>query len=153
MKKGFHRAMGVFALLIISSFFFSTIVVEMTGTAEQIATVKRFIVYGLVLLIPAMGMTARSGLSMAKNRVNAHIAKKMHRMRLIGMNGLLVLVPCALILNYFAANHEFGPLFVTIQMFELIAGAVNISLMCLMIRDGLRSSRGNFVGERGDVMP
>ena len=54
--------------------------------------------------------------------------------------GLLVLVPCALVLNRWAAAGAFDAMFYAVQALELVAGAVNLTLMGLNIRDGLRIS-------------
>ena len=61
-------------------------------------------------------------------------------MPLIAANGLLVLVPCAIVLNRWAAAGAFDVMFYTVQALELLAGAVNLTLMGLNIRDGLTMS-------------
>ena len=59
-------------------------------------------------------------------------------MPLIAANGLLVLVPCALVLNSWASIGNFDSAFYIVQVIELLAGATNLSLMGLNVRDGLR---------------
>jgi hypothetical protein len=63
---------------------------------------------------------------------------KKKRMPLIAANGLLVLLPCALLLNHWAAAGSFGAAFYAVQALELAAGALNLTLMGLNMRDGLR---------------
>jgi hypothetical protein len=59
-------------------------------------------------------------------------------MPFIAGNGLLVLVPCAIVLNRWAAVGSFDAAFCVVQAIELIAGAANLTLMGLNARDGLR---------------
>jgi hypothetical protein len=59
-------------------------------------------------------------------------------MPFIAGNGLLILIPAALFLDRLASRGEFGALFYAVQTLELIAGAVNLTLMSLNARDGLR---------------
>ena len=68
------------------------------------------------------------------------IATKKKRMPFIAANGILVLIPCAIVLNRWAANGEFAAMFYAIQALELLAGATNMVLMGLNVRDGLRMS-------------
>jgi hypothetical protein len=60
------------------------------------------------------------------------------RMRFIAANGLLVLVPCAIVLNQWAAAGSLDTTFYVVQAIELVAGASNLALMGLNARDGLR---------------
>ena len=66
------------------------------------------------------------------------IATKLRRMPLIATNGLLVLIPSALFLASKARAAEFDSVFHSVQALELAAGAANISLLGLKMRDGLR---------------
>ena len=61
----------------------------------------------------------------------------MKRMRFIAINGIGILIPCAILLNNWAASGRFDTPFYAVQGVELLAGAVNIGLMGLNIRDGL----------------
>jgi hypothetical protein len=56
----------------------------------------------------------------------------------IGPNGVLVLIPCAFYLANLAAKGQFTTTFYAVQVIELLAGLVNLTLMGLNIRDGLR---------------
>ena len=53
-------------------------------------------------------------------------------------DSLLILVPAAWFLAGKAAAGEFDSTFFTVQVIELIAGAANLAMMGLNIRDGLR---------------
>ncbi len=67
------------------------------------------------------------------------LAKK-RRMMVIGPNGLLILLPAAFYLNSLASQGLFGFSFYAVQTIELAAGAVNLTLMRLNMRDGLRAT-------------
>jgi len=53
-----------------------------------------------------------------------------------------VLVPCAIFLNRWAAASTFDTTFYVVQAIELLAGATNLVLMGLNVRDGLRMAGG-----------
>ncbi len=59
-------------------------------------------------------------------------------MPVIAANGVLVLVPAALFLAAKARAGEFDAGFYAVQAVELAAGAVNIALLGLNMRDGMR---------------
>lgn len=59
-------------------------------------------------------------------------------MPFIAADGLLILVPAALFLAWKARNGEFDGVFHAAQGLELLAGATNISLLGLNMRDGLK---------------
>jgi hypothetical protein len=61
-------------------------------------------------------------------------------MPLIAANGLLVLIPSALFLASKASAGEFDTAFYAVQAIELAAGAANIMLLGLNMRDGLKMS-------------
>jgi ferredoxin-NADP reductase len=62
-------------------------------------------------------------------------------MPLIAANGILVLIPSALFLASKARAAEFDMAFYAVQAIELVAGAANITLLGLSMRDGLRLTR------------
>lgn len=137
MTPRIHPLAGAVALGLIALFWLSTVIAEASGSLAAIVAVKR----GVVLLLPALviaviatGVTGRRG---ASGRAPA----KRRRMMVIAANGVLVLVPCALALYYLAAGGRFDTVFVAIQAMELAAGAVNITLMRLNFRDGMRLRR------------
>lgn len=55
----------------------------------------------------------------------------------IAGNGLLILLPAALLLEHWAAAGRFDGMFYTVQAVELLAGAINLTLIGLNIRDGV----------------
>lgn len=77
---------------------------------------------------------------MSRKRQGRLVALKNKRMPFIAANGLLVLMPCAIVLNQWASAGIFDTRFYFVQLIELIAGATNLALMGLNMRDGLRLS-------------
>ncbi|KZN37985.1 hypothetical protein N480_14675 [Pseudoalteromonas luteoviolacea S2607] len=141
-KKIAHKVAGGIALMTLLVFLSATLYSELIGNYALIAKVKSSILSpGLFILIPCLIVTAGSGFNMAKGSKNKKIKAKAKRMPFIGLNGLLVLVPCALYLNYLAQSSLFGFEFYLVQSVEVVAGLVNISLISLNIRDGLRLSK------------
>jgi hypothetical protein len=139
MPKRAHLVAGVLAPLCIAIFFLSTILVEVFGSSEAVARLKSLIVMpGLWILIPAVAAAGGSGLRLSKSRRGRLADAKRKRMPLIAANGLLVLVPCALLLNRWAATGAFDTAFYVVQAIELLAGATALALMGLNVRDGLR---------------
>jgi hypothetical protein len=59
-------------------------------------------------------------------------------MPIIAANDILVLIPSALFLASKARAAEFDASFYAVQALELVAGAANIALLGLNLRDGLR---------------
>lgn len=141
MKKILHRLAGTLALLLISSFWLATILTELSGREEAIFLAKRSILYAMALLIPSLMITAGSGVALAGKRAGRLVNAKKKRMPFIALNGLLILVPSAAFLWWKAGQGEFDLSFAVVQAIELAAGATNITLMGLNMRDGIRLSR------------
>jgi hypothetical protein len=133
-----HAAAASLALLTVALFWAATLIVELTGTAAQIALVKRGIVWGLAVLVPSMIAAVASGRTLVGPSPRGLPARKLRRMRVIGPLGLLVLVPAALVLAHWAQAGRFDTAFVAVQTVELVAGAVNLTLLGMNFRDGLR---------------
>ncbi len=144
MLKKFHFVAAILATLTIATFFTSTILVEMFGSHHAIAVVKSLIVIpGLFVLIPALVATGSSGFFLSKGRNGRLVEVKMKRMRFIAANGLLILVPAAIFLDQWASAGSFDTKFIIVQALELLAGATNLTLMGLNMRDGLRLVGGS----------
>lgn len=141
MTKKVHFIAGLLATFTIATFFLSTILVELLGSHQAVATIKNLIVVpGLVILVPAIMVTAGSGFSLSKSRQGRLIETKKKRMPFIAANGLLVLVPAAIFLDRWASAGTFDTTFYLVQGVELLAGAVNLTLMSMNVRDGLKMS-------------
>ncbi len=139
MINKIHLVAAFIATLCIATFFTSTILVELFGSHESIATIKGLIVMpGLFILVPAIAATGVTGFIVSKNRKGHLVDNKLKRMRFIGANGLLVLLPTAIMLDQWAATGSFDTKFYIVQSLELLAGAMNLLLMSLNMRDGLK---------------
>ena len=139
MKHRTHAIAGVLAMMLIGLFMTATLYTEIFAGHEGAATVKSLIVVpGLFILIPCLMAVGGSGFNLARGRGGRLVAVKKKRMPFIAMNGLLVLIPCALVLNIWAGQGRFDGGFYALQSVELLAGAVNLGLMSLNLRDGLR---------------
>lgn len=144
-----HRITAVAAFLMILSFFTSSLLVEvlnefwpeLLGGQSAIVAVKAYIANAVWLLIALMIATGVTGNKMAPKVKGGPIGSKKKRMPIIALNGLLVLLPAALYLNYLATAGQFDTWFYCIQAIELLAGGVNLSLMALNIRDGVQMVR------------
>jgi hypothetical protein len=136
-----HGVAGIVATLCIASFFCATLLTEGFGSEEAVARLKRLIVMpGLFILIPAIAITGGSGFFLARSRRGRLVDAKKKRMPFVAANGLLVLVPCAIVLDRWAAAGSLGTAFYAIQALELAAGATNLVFMGMNMRDGLRLS-------------
>ncbi len=141
MSKQAHCIAGLLATLTIATFFISTIIVELFGSHETVAALKALIVMpGLFILLPTIAATGGSGFYLSKSRQGRLVDTKKKRMPFIAANGLLVLIPCAIFLNRWATAGTFDTTFYWVQGVELLAGAINLTLMALNIRDGLKMS-------------
>ena len=89
-------------------------------------------------LIPAMAATGGSGFSLARSRRGRLVEAKQRRMKMVAVNGLLVLLPSALLLARWASAGRLDAGFYALQGLELVAGATNITLLALNLRDGRR---------------
>ena len=138
MKPIVHAIAGTTAMLIIASFWISTLVSEIFLDSAAVAAVKHAIVYGLFLLVPFMAATGGSGIVLGKTRKGSLLDQKKKRMAIIGTNGLIVRISAADFLNGKAAAREFDGLFYAVAIVELSVGVVQLTLMSMNFRDGLK---------------
>ncbi|MEY8827985.1 hypothetical protein AB9K34_06170 [Sedimentitalea sp. XS_ASV28] len=138
MKTRIHAVAGGIGFLMILLFWTSTIITELFASHETIAATKAMILRGMWILIPAMAISGASGMAMGRKRMDPLAMAKKKRMPFIAVNGILILVPCAFFLAGRAAAGQFDVLFYAVQGLELIAGAANLTMMGLNIRDGLK---------------
>lgn len=139
MPKRIHLIAGILSPLLIATFFTSTVLVELLGSHAAVAQLKALIVTpGLWVLLPCLAATGGSGIFIGKSRKGRLVEGKRKRMPFIAANGLLVLIPCAIVLNHWASVGLFDTRFYIVQVLELLAGATNVTLLALNVRDGLR---------------
>ncbi|MBB4285707.1 hypothetical protein [Roseospira goensis] len=138
MPKALHPVAGAVALATILTFWIATVVSEAFGPVSAIIAVKTWIPWGFIVLIPALMAAGGSGFRLSKGQRGGLVDPKRKRMPFIAANGLLVLIPAALFLAAKAHAGELDAAFYAVQVVELVAGAVNITLLGLNMRDGLR---------------
>lgn len=136
-----HRIAAIISLVVLILFWLSTALSELSGLTRWVVTVKTVIPWGLFILVPALIITGASGFRMMGNSTYPAIVTKKRRMPFIAFNGVIVLIPSALILATLARGEEFGLLFWTVQTIELLAGAINITLITCNIRAGIALRR------------
>jgi len=138
MKRNAHRIAGGLAFLLIAGFWTSTVISELSGSQESIATVKTAILWLMTVLIPSLMITGASGFSLADGRRSGLLDRKRRRMPIIAANGLIILLPSAFFLASRASAGVFDSWFYAVQALELIAGALNLALIGANIRAGMR---------------
>ena len=137
MKSKIHKIASLVATVCIATFFTSTLLVEVFGSEEMVAFVKSLIVMpGIFILIPAMAITGATGFALAKERKGRVVEAKRKRMPIIALIGMFILLPAAIYLNSWAAEGMFDTKFYMLQVIELVAGAINLTLMIRSMRDG-----------------
>jgi hypothetical protein len=141
MIKTIHPLAGALALLTIATFWLSTALTELFASETTVTIVKTAIPWGFLVLIPALMAAGGSGFSLAAKRRGGIIDTKIRRMPLIAANGILILIPSALFLASKAGAGAFDAGFYAVQALELAAGAANIALLGLNMRDGLQMNR------------
>ena len=143
MIRSIHPIAGALAIATIATSWLSTALGELFGSHELVRSVKTAIPWGFLLLIPALAAAGGSGVVLAKGRHAGLIGAKFKRMPFIAANGILVLIPSAFFLASKAQAFEFDATFYAVQALELVAGATNIALLGLNMRDGLKM-KGRF---------
>ncbi|MFT4194111.1 hypothetical protein [Ottowia sp.] len=138
MVKVIHPLAGAIALLTIATFWLATVLAELFASQATIVGVKTAIPWGFLVLIPALMAAGGAGFALAKGRKGGLVGAKIKRMPWIAGNGVLILIPSALFLAAKVKASEFDGVFYGVQAVELVAGAVNIVLLGMNMRDGLR---------------
>lgn len=141
IRRKIHAVTAFASFMFIAGFWTSSVVSELFLPDSCVAAVKQGIAYALLIFIPTMAVVGVTGISLGSMNNHALVAAKRRRMPVIALTGLLVLVPAALFLNLKAQAGEFDTAFFLVQATELLAGASNLILMGMNIRDGLRLSR------------
>ncbi|MBT9289330.1 hypothetical protein [Prosthecodimorpha staleyi] len=146
MLKRLHPVAGAIAILMIATFWLSTTLSELFGAPATVVAVKSAVPWGLLVLVPALALTAGTGFKRAGGRRIGLVPAKIGRMPWIAANGVLILVPSALYLAWKAQAGTFDASFYAVQALELAAGACNLVLLGLNMRDGLRMTATSGAG-------
>lgn len=141
-QRTLHATAATLGLIFIATFFISTVIAEIGGDRGTIVRVKTGIFYAIFALVPIMATAGLLGRRLAGTSQAPIIKRKMRRMQLVAMNAVAILIPCVVVLYWLASQGRFGWQFVAVQAVELLAGAVNVMLLGLNLRDGLRLRAG-----------
>jgi hypothetical protein len=107
---------------------------------KYIILIKSLIAFpGIFILAFSMMFAAITGNLLAKKVKKRRLIEiKKKRMPIIGLLGIFVLIPAALYLNHLASNNIFNINFYIVQGIELLAGAINFTLLFLNIKDSIK---------------
>ena len=133
-----HAFCGALGLLLIGGFLLSTVGAELSGSVAWVVAVKTWILHLIPVLVILLGCAGAAGNHIARGWKSKDVDWKRLRMAVAGFNGVFVLIPCAFTLQAWAEAGEFTWRFYGVQGIELLAGAGNIVLLSLNLRDGLR---------------
>lgn len=139
--KKIHKIAAIFAFLFITSFLTSTIIADLFAAPQQIAQVKSTVLIFIPGLILAMMITGISAAKLYPGVMKGALKVKQTRMKIAAINGVLILLPAAIVLAKWSALGQFDDLYWAVQIVEIIAGMVNITMIGLNIRDGIRLGR------------
>lgn len=124
----FHIVGSLIAVITVGIFFSSSLVSEFNQQIDFTFQIKKGIFYSLPILLITMPMIGVTGNILAGNSNHPLILEKKKRMRLIGINGVL-LITMACLLFYWAKNSMYGQAFTIIQVVELLLGFSNLILL------------------------
>ena len=143
-----HLTAAAGAVTLITTFLISSAVTELAGNAADVHSLRQRIVYGLPLLIGCLAAAALTGRRLARKSRAAVIRRKQRRMQVVAALGIIVLAPCALILDALTAGAVVTGLVIT----EMLVGALNLTLLLLNVRDGRRLSRPRTPARRAPMV-
>ena len=153
MVQRSHALAGALSMLLIAGFWISSVAVEILAGAQAIAWVKAVILALVPILVACLVTAGISGAWLMRIRPSALARRKQRRMALAAASGLLLLVPSAWLLADWSAGGRFDAVFYAVQFLELGAGALNLALLGLNLRDGLRMRRARLYVNRKTPIP
>jgi len=135
-----HVIFALLAFFTVLAFWIASFGADVFMDEQSVLQVKRAVVRGLFVLVPAMILSGATGRALAGPKPKGLAARKLSRMRLIALNGIFVLVPSALVLRELAERGELGQVFFAVQVLELVAGGLNLLLLARNAREGMALS-------------
>ncbi|MDO6500749.1 hypothetical protein [Photobacterium sanguinicancri] len=133
-----HRLAGIIALLMITTFFTSSVVTDLFGSYATITLVKQTILQWVAVLVLSMMVVGISGKKLYPAEPKGVLAVKAMRLKIAAFNGVVILIPAAYFLAAWSAEGLFDARYWLLQVVELLAGATNATMIGLNIRDGVR---------------
>ncbi|PZS33767.1 MAG: hypothetical protein DLM59_06005 [Pseudonocardiales bacterium] len=134
-----HLAAACGAITTITAFLIVGVVSQLAGSPAEIRDVRQLIVAGLPLLIGCLAAAGLTGRRLAGRSRSTLVRRKKRRLAAAAATGLLILVPCALILTRPAAVPAVAV--AGLQITEACFGVLNLTLLALNFRDGRQLSR------------
>ena len=138
MRTRIHAISGGLALTLITTSFLASVAVAVLHQPPAIMSVKRLIMYGVALLIPALALGVATGQALIGKRRGRLMQTKQRRGFASALTSLLILAPCAVTLYGLAARGQLHGLFYAVQGLEFAAEGLCIVLLSLKMRDGFR---------------
>jgi len=135
MKKRIYTIASLLAVGLIALFMLATITAEISGSRSLIFGAKTVILFGLFILVASIILAGVLGRSMAAENMSPTFRRMRRRLTIVAPIGLLVLTPYDVTLRALAVAHNFGILFVVLQILEFIGGITNLTLLSLNVRD------------------
>jgi hypothetical protein len=137
MQTRLHLTAAATAVTTTVLFILAAISTTLLDT-HRTADVRQAMLWGLLVLVPALVITAATGFGVAGTSADPRITAKKRRMSFIAGIGLLLLTPAAFALQQLASHGEFGAPYFIVQIVEALAAVTSLALMAGNIRDGLR---------------
>ena len=137
MTSRLHAAAGAAAILLIGVFWYLALSSEFFGGHAEVLQARTAILWLMPVLIALVIVANISGKRLGGAR-HPLVATKKNRVKLVAANGAIILVPAVVLLWYWADTGRFDAWFYAVQVLELMAGAGNVILLSLNLRDGLR---------------
>ena len=153
MRTRIHAISGALALALIATSFLASVAVAVLHQPAAIVSVKRLIMYGVALLIPALALGVATGQTLIGKRRGRLMQTKQRRGFASALTSLLILAPCAVTLYGLAARGQLHGLFYALQGLEFAAEGLTLLLLSLNMRDGLRLTGRLKKGVKGAGTP
>jgi hypothetical protein len=141
MIKRVHLMAGGVGLLTLVACLIATAAAWTGGNNQAIASVKRAVLWAMLIFVLAIAAAGASGFTLARKRTDRLTVLKKRRMMVIVPVSLFVLLPAAVYLDYLAGRGDFGAAFDAVQILELVGGVIVACIMALNTRDGMRLTR------------
>jgi hypothetical protein len=137
-----HAGASWLAFGLLLGFWSSSAGAEWVGDHATILRVKTAILATIPGLVGALVTAGATGARLAGNGPPSRtLVIKQVRMKVMAANGAGILVPSAVVLWWLASQPILTTAFYWLQAVELTAGAVNLTLLALNLRDGRRLRR------------
>jgi hypothetical protein len=136
-----HVTAAAGAIAIITTFLVCTAFTELTGGTGEIRVLRHGILLGLPVLVGSLATAGLTGRRLARGSTSAVVRRKRRRLQVAAAVGLLVLIPCAFVLNHLAAAPTTGGAVTVLEITEFVFGTLNLAMLALNFRDGRRLTR------------